>query len=399
MQIKAKHIKYPIFQFSYLILILLFSGCQAEIPAENPVITGNARFGKYLSQLENKRVGLVVNQSSLVGESHLVDTLLALGIRVTSIFAPEHGFRGEAADGITVEDGIDVKTSLPVLSLYGKVKKPTAEHMSQVDVVLFDIQDVGTRFYTYLSTMHWVMEACAENDVPLIVLDKPNPNGHYVDGPVLEMKHQSIVGMHRIPVVYGMTLGELALMINGEDWLGNKLKCNLQVVPVANWTHMDSYQLPVRPSPNLPDDEAVRWYPSLCFFEGTTVSVGRGTDHPFTRIGHPELNDSAFSFTPVSRQESVYPKHEGKPCFGKDLRGIVPGDSLNLSLLIDYYQKLNNAGKPFFKKYFTRLAGTVRLQEQIEEGLTEQEIRRSWEKDLIAFKEKRKKYLLYEDNE
>ena len=400
MQIKAKHIKYPIFQFSYLILILLFSGCKAETPANgNPVITGNARFDKYLSQLENKRVGLVVNQSSLVGETHLVDTLKALGINITSIFAPEHGFRGEAADGITVEDGIDMKTSIPVMSLYGKVKKPTDEHLSQVDVMVFDIQDVGTRFYTYLSTMHWVMEACAENDVPLIVLDKPNPNGHYVDGPVLEMKHQSIVGMHQIPVVHGMTLGELALMINEENWLSDSLKCDLKVIPVSNWVHGDSYHLPVRPSPNLPDDEAVSWYPSLCFFEGTTVSVGRGTDNPFTRIGHPEIRNSDFSFTPLSRQESVYPKHEGKLCFGMDLRGIAPGDSLNLSLLIDYYQKLNKLGEPFFKKYFTRLAGTEKLQQQIENGLTEVEIRRSWEADLKIFREKRKKYLLYEDNE
>ena len=260
MQIKAKLIKYPIFQFSYLILVLLFSGCQAKMQTDSTVITGNARFNQYLPQLKNKRVGLVVNQSSLVGKTHLVDTLLSLGVDLKSIFAPEHGFRGEAADGITVADGIDTKTGLPVLSLYGKVKKPTKEHMDKVDVILFDIQDVGTRFYTYVSTMHWMMEACAENDVPIIVLDKPNPNGHFVDGPILEMQHLSIVGMHPIPVVHGMTLGEMAGMINAEGWLKGEVTCDLQVVKVDGWTHKDSYQLPVRPSPNLPNDISINLY-------------------------------------------------------------------------------------------------------------------------------------------
>lgn len=399
MQIKAKHIKYPIFQFSYLILVLLFSGCHAKIQTEPNVITGNARFNQYLPLLKNKKVGVVVNQSSLVANTHLVDTLISLGIDITSIFAPEHGFRGEAADGLTVEDGVDTKTGLPVLSLYGKVKKPTTEHMSQVDVMVFDIQDVGTRFYTYISTMHWVMESCAENDIPMIVLDKPNPNGHFIDGPVLEMKHQSIVGMHPIPVVHGMTLGELAGMINEEGWLTGDVKCDLTVIPVNGWTHKDSYHLPVRPSPNLPNDESVRWYPSLCFFEGTIVSVGRGTDYPFTKIGHPNITDTAFFFTPVSRQESLYPKHEGKKCYGINLINEKPESKLNLKYLIRYYKELNSEETPFFKKYFTRLAGTEILQQQIEGGLSEDEIRSSWQKDLEGFKKIRKKYLLYEDNE
>ena len=383
MQIKAKLIKYPIFQFSYLILVLLFSGCQAKMQTDSTVITGNARFNQYLPQLKNKRVGLVVNQSSLVGKTHLVDTLLSLGVDLKSIFAPEHGFRGEAADGITVADGIDTKTGLPVLSLYGKVKKPTKEHMDKVDVILFDIQDVGTRFYTYVSTMHWMMEACAENDVPIIVLDKPNPNGHFVDGPILEMQHQSIVGMHPIPVVHGMTLGEMAGMINAEGWLKGEVTCDLQVVKVDGWTHKDSYQLPVRPSPNLPNYESVMWYPSLCFFEGTVMSIGRGTDSPFTKIGHPDIENVTFSFTPVSRKESIYPKHEGKKCYGINLRGENPGNRINLKYLIDYYQKLKGGEQPFFKKYFTRLAGTEKMQEQIENGLSEDDIRKSWQKGLI----------------
>ncbi|MGB3465800.1 MAG: DUF1343 domain-containing protein, partial [Cyclobacteriaceae bacterium] len=345
MQIKVKHIKYPIFHFSYLVLLLVFTSCQAvDSPDKDDeaVVIGNARFDKYLPLLKNKRVGLVVNQSSLVNNTHLVDTLLSRGINVAAIFAPEHGFRGEAADGITVADGTDVQTGIPVFSLYGKVKKPTTAHMAKVDIMVFDIQDVGTRFYTYLSTMHWAMEACAENNKSLVVLDKPNPNAHYVDGPILELEHQSIVGMHPIPVVHGMTLGELARMINGEKWLAGEVQCELTVVPVLGWSREDTYHLPVRPSPNLPDDQAIAWYPSLCFFEGTIVSVGRGTDHPFTRIGHPAILDTSFSFTPVSRQESVYPKHEGKTCYGIDLRKQQPGNQINLTYLIDYYQKLDS---------------------------------------------------------
>ena len=397
MQINAKQGKYPIFQIAYLVIVCLFTSCEASSQEETPLQTGSARFGEYLSLLEGKKVGLVVNQSSLVNGKHLVDTLLSQSVNIKSIFAPEHGFRGEAADGITVEDGLDKATGVPVWSLYGKNKKPTKEQLAALDVVLFDVQDVGTRFYTYLSTMHWVMEACAANNVPFIVLDRPNPNAGFVDGPILEMEHQSIVGMHPIPVVHGMTLGELAQMINGEGWLEDRLVCNLTVVPVSGWTRTDRYSLPVRPSPNLPNDQAVNWYPSLCFFEGTTVSIGRGTDQPFTRIGHPDFKDATFSFTPQSRQESVYPKHEGKTCYGIDLYEMQAPDRIELSYLIRYYQELSSRDLPYFKKYFTRLAGTTKLQQQIESGLSEEAIRASWTEGLEQFKNKRAAYLIYQE--
>jgi len=399
MQIKAKQGRFPIFHFSYLILVLLFSSCEAKKYQESTLVIGNARFDQYLPMLKNKRVGLVVNQSAMVSDRHLVDTLISLGVDVKNIFAPEHGFRGEAADGITVEDGIDKKTGIPVLSLYGKNKKPTKKHMEALDVIVFDVQDVGTRFYTYLTTMHWVMEACAAYKIPFIVLDKPNPNGHFVDGPILEMQHKSIIGIHPIPVVHGMTLGEMAKMINEEGWLADDLRCQLTVIPVLGWEHKDAYHLPIRPSPNLPDDEAVKWYPSLCFFEGTIVSVGRGTDRPFTKLGHPNIKDTTFAFVPVSRKESLYPKLEGKRCFGVDLHDAEPGNLLNLSYLIQYYNLLKGGETPYFKKYFTRLAGTEKLQKQIEAGLTEAEIRMSWEEGLQKFKSVRNKYLIYKDNQ
>ncbi|MEL7146083.1 MAG: DUF1343 domain-containing protein [Bacteroidota bacterium] len=380
-----------------MVILCFFSCCDVNSQQEKALMTGSARLKEYMPLLTNKRVGLVVNQSSLVGNTHLVDTLISQSIKVVRIFAPEHGFRGEAADGITVEDGLDKATGVEVWSLYGKNKKPTDEQMSQLDIVLFDVQDVGTRFYTYLSTMHWVMEACAANKVPFIVLDRPNPNAGYVDGPILELQHQSIVGMHPIPVVHGMTLGELAKMINGEGWLADGLKCNLKVIPVSGWTRSFQCSLPVRPSPNLPDDQAVRWYPSLCFFEGTTVSVGRGTDQPFTRVGHPLFEDTGFSFVPRSRQESVYPKHENNICYGIDLSEIAPPSRLDLSYLIRYYHEMKAKNEPYFKKYFTRLAGTTKLQKQIEAGQSEEEIRASWQEGLRRFKAVRKQYLIYQD--
>jgi len=393
---------FPIFQIAYLILIAIMVACQAKSSNseglyEAPLVLGNEQMDEYLPHLTGKRVGLVVNQSSILGNSHLVDTLIASGIAVKMIFSPEHGFRGEAADGVTVLDGKDAKTNLPIISLYGKVKKPTPEHLTNLDIVVFDIQDVGTRFYTFLSTMHLVMEACAENNVPFIVLDKPNPNGAYIDGPILDKAYKSFVGMHPIPIVHGMTLGELAKMINREGWLKNKVNCELIIVPVKGWDHQKPYSLPVRPSPNLPNDQSIALYPSLCLFEGTIVSVGRGTDNPFTQIGHPAYPDSSYSFIPVSRKESVYPKHEGKTCYGIDLSTYRPEKEINLDYLIRFYGQLKEEKKPFFKKYFTNLAGTTILQEQIENGIDEQTIRASWKKGLDAFKKKRKKYLLYAD--
>ncbi len=400
MQIKAKQGKYPIFQIAYLILLLTMFSCQAKNSinlTENELKLGNERFTDYLQLLKGKNVGLVVNQSSLVKETHLVDTLLDLGIKISTIFSPEHGFRGEAADGITVSDGKDNKTGIPIISLYGKTKKPSMAHLEGIEIIVFDIQDVGTRFYTYLSTMHLVMEACAENKIKFMVLDKPNPNGHYVDGPVLELAHRSFVGMHPIPIVHGMTLGEMAQMINGEGWLGLDLKCDLKVVPIKGWGRKDSYSLPIRPSPNLPNDQSIALYPSLCLFEGTTVSVGRGTDYPFTKVGHPSFRDTIYSFMPLSRKESIYPKHEGKTCYGIDLSNYQTKAQLDLSFLILFYNQLKTTQESFFKRYFTTLAGTESLQKQIEEGLSEQEIRNSWKKGIEDFKNNRKKYLIYAD--
>ncbi len=400
MQIKAKQGKYPIFQIAYLILLLTMFSCQAKNSinlTENELKLGNERFTDYLQLLKGKNVGLVVNQSSLVKETHLVDTLLDLGIKISTIFSPEHGFRGEAADGITVSDGKDNKTGIPIISLYGKTKKPSMAHLEGIEIIVFDIQDVGTRFYTYLSTMHLVMEACAENKIKFMVLDKPNPNGHYVDGPVLELAHRSFVGMHPIPIVHGMTLGEMAQMINGDGWLGLDLKCDLKVVPIKGWGRKDSYSLPIRPSPNLPNDQSIALYPSLCLFEGTTVSVGRGTDYPFTKVGHPSFRDTIYSFMPLSRKESIYPKHEGKTCYGIDLSNYQTKAQLDLSFLILFYNQLKTTQESFFKRYFTTLAGTESLQKQIEEGLSEQEIRNSWKKGIEDFKNNRKKYLIYAD--
>ena len=368
-------------------------------PPSKEIIVGAERLDMYLPLLENKKVALVVNHSSFINQTHLVDSLLSRSVSIVKLFAPEHGFRGDLANGEHVSDGMDKKTGLPILSLHGKTKKPTPEMMEELDVVIFDIQEVGARFYTYLSTMHLVMEACAEANVPMIVLDRPNPNGHYVDGPVMEDAHKSFLGMHNIPIVHGMTLGELAQMINSEGWLTDSLKCRLKVISVSNWNHNTPYVLPIRPSPNLPNAKAINLYPSLCLFEQTIMSVGRGTDTPFTVLGHPQFPDTTFSFTPVSRQESKYPKHEGIKCFGENLIEENDLSEFSLSYLIEYYKLLNSADDSFFKKYFNRLAGTNELQTQIESGWTEEGIKATWQEDLKKFKQMRKKYLLYPDFE
>lgn len=348
-----------------------------------------------LPKLRNKNVALVVNHTSLVGDTHLADTLRTLGITIKKVFAPEHGFRGAAADGEKINDGTDSRTGLPIVSLYGANQKPTPEQLSDVDVVVFDIQDVGTRFYTYISTMHYVMEACAEQNKKVIILDRPNPNGHYVDGPMRVPELKSFVGMHPIPIVHGLTVGELAHMINGEGWLDKGLKCDIEVIPLKNWTHETFYSLPVRPSPNLPNDQAVKLYPSLCFFEGTVISVGRGTQMPFLVIGNPEFKDLPFSFTPKAIPGmSNYPPHEGKTCYGLDLRQVQVEPEINLQYLLDFYQKYPDKEK-FFGGSFDRLAGTPVLKEQIKQGLSEEQIKATWQEGLKGYREMRKKYLLY----
>lgn len=380
-----------------LILLLLLCCAQpSQQLTELPVITGAEQMDEVIGRLGRKRVALVVNHTSLVGKKHLTDTLLKSGIAVKKIFAPEHGFRGEAEAGETVKDGRDTQTGLPVISLYGNQKKPSPDMLQDIDIVVFDIQDVGARFFTYISTMHYVMEACAENNKTLLILDRPNPNGHYVDGPILEPEFKSFVGMHPIPVVHGMTVGELARMINDEGWLEGERKCTLEVIPVKNWTHHTPYSLPVKPSPNLPNHQAVALYPSLCLFEGTVISVGRGTHTPFQVIGHPDLKNMPYQFTPVSiRGMATNPPHENKVCYGMDLRQVKVKPAIDLSYLITMYKAFPEKEK-FFNSYFEKLAGTRTLRTQITQGLSEEEIRKSWAEGLNKFRTTRKKYLLYD---
>ncbi len=367
------------------------------------VLPGASQMKSYLPLLQGKRVALMVNHSSLVGGVHLVDTLLSQGIQVVKIFAPEHGFRGDAPDGQVLTDGVDSRSGLPVISLYGRKKKASAEDLSNVDLVLFDIQDVGVRFYTFTSALSLMMEACAEHGKPLIVLDRPNPLGYYVDGPVLRPAFSSYVGLHPVPVVYGMTIGEWASMVNGEGWLSNGLRCDMKVIRCVGYDHEVRYQLPVRPSPNLPNMRAVYLYPSLAFFEGTQISVGRGTDRPFQVFGAPLLDTGDFYFTPRPNAASKYPPHEGERCRGFDLSNLpeqvlAAKKALDLQWLLLAYHHYREPEHFFLEnRYFDKLAGTDSLRWQIENGWTEEQIRASWRADLDAFLKIRKKYLLYPD--
>nr|WP_255491188.1 DUF1343 domain-containing protein [Dysgonomonas sp. 520] len=350
--------------------------------------------------IKNKRVALVVNQTScLTNGTHLSDALLEKGISISKIFAPEHGFRGTAAAGEKIVDGKDPKTGLSVVSLYGKNYKPTKDQLNDVDIVIFDIQDVGARFYTYISTMHYVMEACAENGKKCIILDRPNPNDH-IDGPVLNTRFSSFVGKHPIPVLHGLTVGELATMINGEGWLTGKINCDLEIVKVTGWKHGQAYSLPIAPSPNLPNDQAIRLYPSLCFFEATQVSVGRGTNFPFEVAGYPNPKFGKFKFTPkASTAGGSNPLQKGKLCYGIDLRKESTDGSLTLKYIIDFYKKSDSGGKFFSSPQFMdKLAGTDKLRLQILQGKNEKTIRASWATDLEEYKRMRNKYLLYFDN-
>lgn len=374
---------------------MVFS-CQAD-KAEDPVIlTGAEQVNLYIPKLEGKSVALLVNHTSLIGGVHLLDTLLSSGVDVVKIFAPEHGFRGNLANGEQVHDDRDQKTGLPLVSLYGKNKKPSSEQLNGIDVVIYDIQDVGARFYTYISSMHHMMEACAKNGITFMLLDRPNPNAHYIDGPVLEKAHASFVGVHPIPIVYGMTTGELAQMVKGESWINESEALDLTIVELKNWTHTSTYELPISPSPNLPNRQSIALYPSLCLFEGTDISMGRGTDFPFQAVGYPDSVFGEFQFTP-RRIEGVskYPPHKNKTCYGDDLRTVNPPNRIDLSYLIKYYQLSKNKAN-YFNAFFTNLSGTKKLRKQIEEGWSEEEIRTSWQDDLNHFKEKRQQYLIYE---
>lgn len=367
------------------------------LDAEDAVV-GASRLERYLDKLEGKNVGIIANQTSVFNNKHLVDTLLTEGVNVIKIFTPEHGFRGTADEGASVNNSIDEKTMLPIISLYGNNKKPNESQLQDVDILIFDLQDVGTRFYTYISTMTYVMEAAAENDIPLIVLDRPNPNGFYVDGPVLEDENHSFVGLHQVPVVYGLTIGEYAMMVNGEYWLSDSLQCDLTVIPMGNYKRNAIYELPVKPSPNLPNWESVYLYPSLCFFEGTIVSVGRGTEFPFQIYGHPMMSGD-FVFTPRQSEGRRAPLLCDKECKGEYLKDYAHNykrnnNQINLTWIINAYNQLKDKDD-FFNNFFVKLSGTKKLQQQIEQGMTEDEIRATWTDDLESFKKVREKYLIY----
>ena len=357
--------------------------------------TGADNSENYLPLLKDKKVGVVSNQTGVLSNNtHLVDFLVFNAIQVQKIFAPEHGFRGTADAGELIIDGKDTKTGLPIISLYGANKKPKPEQLEGIDILVFDIQDVGARFYTYISSLHYIMEACAENNIPLLVLDRPNPNGYIIDGPILEKEYSSFVGMHPVPVLYGMTIGEYAQMINGEKWLKDEMQCNLQIIPCVDYDRNASYHITERPSPNLPNDQAINLYASLCLFEGTNVSVGRGTHKQFQIYGSPYLQQSGISFIPKPNFGSKEPMHKDVTCFGEDLTTIDPVSQIELKWLLRAYN--TTADKTtFFNPFFTKLAGTQTLQLQIEEGISERKIKKSWKPGLDQFKEIRKKYLLY----
>jgi len=414
-----KQLSKSILLITTLSLILSIMSCQLPkkdqnepIKKEQPtaikekekIVVGANQTEQYMDLLKGKNVGIVANNTSVIFKNgdpgnnyqHLVDSLLSLDINITKIFAPEHGFRGMEDAGAIITDGRDSKTKISVVSLYGKNYKPSPANMENIDIVIFDIQDVGVRFYTYLSTMHYVMEACAENGIPVIVLDRPNPNGHYIDGPVLQEECKSFVGLHPVPIVYGMTIGEYAKMINGEKWMKDGVQCDLTVIPLQNYNNYSIYNLPLRPSPNLPNDKSINLYASLCLFEETNVSCGRGTEMQFQIFGSPFLPKDTynFEFTPQPNFGSKTPKHLGQECYGLDLSEVGNLNSLNFSWLIDAYNATAEKDK-FFDDAFYELAGTYELKLQIQQGLSFEEIKLTWQEGLTAFKKIREKYRIY----
>lgn len=375
---------------------------QAQASEYCQIVLGAEQKDIYLPMLKGSRVGVITNQTGIIPgleqDTHIVDALIEEKINVIKIFAPEHGFRGTADAGEIIKDGKDSKTGLPIVSLYGKNKKPTDAQIQDLDILLFDIQDVGVRFYTYISTLHYVMEAAAENGKQVIVLDRPNPNAHYIDGPILEKQHTTFVGMHPVPIVYGMTIGEYARMINGEKWLKNGIQANLQVVKLQNYNHLTEYILPVKPSPNLPNNQSIYLYPSLCFFEGTNVSEGRGTSQQFQIYGSPFLKNMNFNFTPEPNEGAKSPKHQGQICYGEDLSNFPKLNEINLDWILKAYK--NNTHPTFFTNesgafWLDKLAGTSDLRLQIEKGWTAEQIKAGWQKGLKDFEKTRQKYLLY----
>lgn len=384
--------------FCLLLAILILPSCHSQVEKEKGIKLGCQQMDQYLPLVQGENVGMLVNHTSLIGDVHLVDSLISSGIQIQRIFAPEHGFRGTADAGEHVKTGVDAKTGISIISLYGNNKKPLPGQVKDLDVVIFDIQDVGVRFYTYISSMHYMMEACAENGIKFIVMDRPNPNGDYFDGPVLEEKFKSFVGMHPIPIVHGLTVGELARMINEEGWLSGNAICDLTVIPMNNYSHQMPYSLPVKPSPNLPNDLSIRLYPSLCFFEATEVSVGRGTYMPFQIIGYPDSVFGSFAFTPKSIDGmSKKPMQMERQCFGIDLRDVESLDhQFTLKYFLDFYNKPGYSNDMVTReRWFNLLAGTDLLLQQIRSGASEADIKASWETELKAYEVLRNKYLLY----
>ena len=379
--------------------LIVIHSVQKSFAQTEKILIGAEQTELYLKDIQTKKIAVVANQTSRIRSGnkyiHLIDTLISMNINVKKVFAPEHGFRGIADAGEKVSDGIDIKTGLPIITLYGDNRKPSKKDLEDIDIVIFDIQDVGARFYTYISTMHMVMESVAENNKKIYVLDRPNPNGHYIDGPILDMKFKSFVGMHPVPIVHGMTVGEFAIMINEEGWLKKGIKSDLKVIPLKNYDRKIIYDLPIKPSPNLPNKQSINLYPSLCFFEQTDISVGRGTNMQFQIFGNPNWDNKLFSFTPKSMSGAKFPKHQNTKCYGFDLsdQGIL--SRINLEWLIFAYN--NSKDKlSFFKKGFVRLAGNNILQKQIENGKTANQIRAGWKKGIKKFKNMRKNYLLYD---
>ena len=379
--------------------LIVINSAQKSFAQTERILVGAEQTELYFKDIKNKRIAVVANQTSRIRSRkkyvHLIDTLISMNINVKKVFAPEHGFRGIADAGEKVSDGFDIKTGLPIVTLYGENRKPSSKHLENIDVVIFDIQDVGARFYTYISTMHMVMESVAENNKKIYVLDRPNPNGHYVDGPILDMKFKSFVGMHPVPIVHGMTVGEFAMMINEEGWLKKGIKSDLKVIPLKNYDRKIIYDLPIKPSPNLPNKQSINLYPSLCFFEQTDISIGRGTNMQFQIFGNPNWDNKLFSFTPKSMSGAKFPKHQNTKCYGFDLSNQSILSRINLEWLIFAYN--NSKDKlSFFKKGFVRLAGNNILQKQIENGKTAKQIRDGWKKGIKKFKNLRKNYLLYD---
>ena len=383
---------------STFFLILIAFNYLSFSQDNNPISVGANQLNEFLPELINLNVGVIANSTSKINNKkksiHLIDSLLKLNINIKKVFSPEHGFRGEADAGEKVINSIDLKTGLEIISLYGSNKKPTNEQLKGLDVLIFDIQDVGARFYTYISTLHYVMEAVAENNLKLIILDRPNPNAHYVDGPILDPQFKSFIGMHPVPIVHGMTIGEYAKMINGEKWLNNEVKCDLTVIKIKNYNREVIYDLPIKPSPNLPNKRSINLYPSLCLFESTSVSIGRGTNLQFQIIGSPDWKNKDFQFTPISMPGAKNPKYINSKCYGEDLRGSPILNEINLKWIIEAYNNSNNKEK-FFKKGFNKLAGNDKLQEQIINGSSENEIKSSWKSGNEQFQLIRSKYLIY----